>query len=80
MPRHPNPRAIRTARTYTIVEAAESLGVSFGTVRGWIRAGLPAMTAQRPFLILGEHLRGFLVDRRVKRRASMGRDQLYCLT
>ena len=52
--KRPNPRSIKAARTYTITEAAEALGMSFGTVRGWVKQGLPAMTAQRPFLILGD--------------------------
>ena len=80
MRRHPNPRAIRAARTYTIPEAAEALGVSVGTVRGWVRQGLSAMTDKRPFLILGDHLRGFLEVKRIRRQARLARDQLYCLS
>lgn len=80
MAKRPNPRAIRAARSYTIDEAAIALGISIGTVRGWVRSGLPAMTAQRPFLILGEALRGFLEDRRGKAKTPLQADQLLCLT
>ncbi len=38
------------------------------------------MTAQRPTLILGEALRGFLESRRSKSKAKLEPDQLYCLT
>ena len=80
MAKRPNPRSIKAARTYTILEAAEALKVSTGTLRSWIRQGLPALTAQRPFLILGDALRGFLEARRTKGSVRLGPAQLYCLT
>ena len=80
MPKRPNLRAVKAARTYTIVEAAEALCVSVASVRSWVRQGLPAMTAQRPYLILGDALRGFLDDRRGKAKVTLGTDYLYCLS
>lgn len=80
MAKLPNPRAIRAARAYSIDEAADVLHISIGTVRCWIKNGLPAMTAQRPFLILGHDMRVFLQDRRAKMKAPLGPDQLLCLT
>lgn len=80
MAKRPNPRAIKAARSYTMQESAEALGVTVGAVRGWIRAGLPVMKAQRPFLILGDALRQFLEDRRGNGKVKLGTDQLYCLT
>lgn len=80
MAKRPNPRAIKVARCYTIPEGADALGVAVGTVRGWIRQGLPVMTAQRPYLILGDALRNFLEDRRVRATALLEADQLQCLT
>lgn len=77
--KRPNPRAIKAARSYTMQEGAEALGVTVGAVRGWIRAGLPVMKAQRPFLILGDALRQFLEDRRGNGKVKLGTDQLYCL-
>ena len=79
MANRPNPRAIKAARSYTIQEGADALGVTVGAVRGWIRLGLPVMKAQRPFLILGDAFRQFLEDRRSKGKASLSPDQLYCL-
>jgi hypothetical protein len=80
MAKRPNPRAIKAARTYTMLEGADAQGVSVGTVRGWIRQALPVMKAQRPYLILGDALRHFLDLRRGKTKAPLGPDQLYCLT
>lgn len=79
MPRHPNPRMVRAARSYTIPEAAEALGVSVGTVRVWVRQGLRLLSEQRPFLILGSDLRAFLENRRAKGKASLAPEELYCL-
>jgi hypothetical protein len=78
--KRPDHRAVRSARSYTIPEVAAVLGVSVGTVRGWVRSGLPAMIAQRPFLILGCELREFLAVRRSKSKAPLQADELYCFT
>jgi hypothetical protein len=80
MAKRPNPRAIKAARTYTVLEGADALGVSVGTVRGWIRQALPVMKAQRPYLIFGDALRQFLELRRGMAKAPLTPDQLYCLT
>jgi excisionase family DNA binding protein len=79
MAKRPNPRAVRATRTYTIEEAANVLGVTVGTVRGWVKAGLPIMATKRPFLILGDSLRGFIEARRDNARGKLSPDQLYCL-
>lgn len=80
MTKRPNPRAIKAARTYTIEEAALALGVTGGTIRSWVKSGLPLMKSQRPFLILGDALRAFLEDRAKGAKVPMKPDQLYCFT
>lgn len=79
MAKRPNKRALRAARTYTIVEAANVVGVSANTIRNWVRAGLPIMRSQRPYLILGATLREFIEERCRERKASLTPDQFYCL-
>ena len=79
MAKRPNPRAVRAARTYTIEEAATTLGVTVGTVRSWCRLGLPIMTSKRPFLILGDDLRKHIEGRRTAAKVRLLLDQLYCL-
>ena len=80
MAKRPNTRSIRAARTYTIEEAAEALGVSVGTIRGWVKVGLPIMASKRPFLILGDALRRFVEQRRATLKVTLKPDQLYCLS
>lgn len=80
MAKRPNPRAIRSARTYTIEEAAIALNVSMGTIRSWVKSGLPLMKSRRPFLILGASLRSFLEDRAKASKVPLQQDQLYCFT
>lgn len=60
MAKRPNPRAVKAVRTCTVPEAAQTLGVTVGTVRSWIKHGMRAMTMQRPHLILGEDVREYL--------------------
>lgn len=72
-------RGIRIHRTYTVEEAARCLGVARATVRRWIKsAGLPALTAQKPALILGADLVDFL-DRSKPPRQPCQFDECYCL-
>lgn len=80
MAKRPTPRAVKAARTYTVEEAAIALGVSVGTIRAWVKSGLPLMKSQRPFLILGDALRSFLEDRAKAAKAPLQPDQLYCLS
>ncbi|NCO22305.1 MAG: helix-turn-helix domain-containing protein [Rhodobacterales bacterium] len=80
MAKRPNPRAIKAARTYTVEEAAVALRVSIGTIRTWVKSGLPLMNSRRPFLILGDALRSFLEDRAKASKAPLREDQLYCFT
>lgn len=80
MAKRPNPRAVKAARTYTVEEAAIALDVSVGTIRTWVKSGLPLMRSQRPFLILGDSLRSFLEDRTKAAKAPLQPDQLYCLS
>jgi hypothetical protein len=68
MARRPNGRAIKKHRSYTVDEAARTLKVAKGTVRRWLKTGLPALTDQRPALILGHELIGFLDGRRHDRQ------------
>lgn len=62
--RRPNRRAIKLHYSYTIEEAARTIGVSKGTVRRWLKDGLPHLADQRPYLILGADLRDFLAKRK----------------
>lgn len=79
MAKRPNGRAIKAVRSYTVAEAASALGVTVGTVRTWIRNGLPVLNAKRPTLILGAVLRDYIDRKRMKHKIALAPDQLYCL-
>ncbi|WP_429931484.1 helix-turn-helix domain-containing protein [Agrobacterium vitis] len=75
--RRPDRRAIKQHRSYTAEEAALVLGIAKGTVRRWLKAGLPHITDQRPFLILGSDLREFL-DRQDKPKHCCQPHEFFC--
>lgn len=79
MAKRPSHRVLRTARSYTFEEAASALGVSMGTVRAWVKHGLPIMKAQRPYLILGEALKDFVRAKTEKGKVALQPTELYCL-
>lgn len=73
-------RRVKRHRTYTVEDAAETLGVHKHTIRNWLKSGqLPAIDTKRPLLILGEALADFLMERRRQARRKCGRGQFYCL-
>ena len=53
MARRVNAARVKANRSYTVEELADTVGVTPQTVRNWIKQGLPALTEQRPFLVLG---------------------------
>ncbi len=72
-------RGIKKNRSYTYDEAARVLGTHKNTIRGWVRSeGLPALTGERPHLIVGEDLTAFLKSRSAKRKTSLTATQAYC--
>ena len=79
MAKRANWRKIKRHRSYTVDEAARLFPVSKGTVRHWLKAGLPHMAERKPFLILGSDLIEFLQNRtRQKRKCKL--DECYCFT
>lgn len=60
MARRKSWRVIKCLRSYTVDEASRALQVCKGTVRRWLKAGLPALTDQRPLLIMGDDLIAYL--------------------
>ncbi len=74
-----NGRRIKSHRSYDIAEAARALGVAKGTVRRWLKDGLPCLNEQRPVLILGQDLKAFLDGRR-KPKQTCRIDECFCLS
>ncbi len=74
-----NPNLAKLRRSYTIREAADLFGVHKNTVREWIKAGLPVIDDQKPFLILGSELRAFLRQRNAARKYKCKPEEMYCV-
>lgn len=80
MAKRASPRLVKTHRNYTCHDAAKLLGVNKRTVGEWIKSGdLPALTDQRPFLILGANLKAFLEKRRAPKAKCLPH-QCYCFS
>ena len=80
MAKRADPRRLRSAQTYTVPELARALAKSTSTVRGWISQGLPALTTQRPTLIVGSEAKEFLTERRQAKKHPLCPDEVYCLS
>jgi hypothetical protein len=59
----PKWRRVKIHRNYTVDEAARTLNVAKGTVRRWLKDGLPHLNDQKPALILGRDLKAFGASR-----------------
>jgi excisionase family DNA binding protein len=75
----PNRRGVKRHRSYTVDHAARVLGVAKGTVRRWLKGGLPGVAGRRPVLILGADLAEFLDGRRA-RKQTCELHECYCFT
>lgn len=80
MYRYPNAKKIKAARSYTIPEVAEVLGCSTRTVRNWAGMGLRVLTDNRPYLIVGDDLKTFLVEKTASRKVKLASNELFCLS
>lgn len=71
-------RKVKRNRSYTIDEAARTIGAAKGTVRRWLGKGLPAIRDRKPFLILGADLIDHMAGQaRPKRSCPPG--ECYCV-
>ena len=74
-----NPNLAKIHRNYTVEEVTSLYGVFKGTVRAWIKAGLPVLNDKRPMLILGSDLVAFHQARRKINKQKCKPDELYCV-
>ena len=79
MARRVSAARVKAHRSYTVEEAAERVGVTPQTVRSWVRQGLTAMTAQRPYLIFGCALKEFLARAEADRKQPLRIGEFFCL-
>ncbi|TIL63836.1 helix-turn-helix domain-containing protein [Mesorhizobium sp.] len=77
--RRPSVRGVKMHRNYTVDETARATGACKGTVRRWLKHGLPAITDQKPALILGGDLIDFLKRRNPPRQVCRPHE-CYCFS
>ena len=74
----PNWRKVKLHRSYTVDELARTIGVAKGTVRRWLKTGLPYLSDQKPVLILGREALVFrAANKPRKQKCKPG--ELYCV-
>ena len=74
-----NPNLAKIHRNYTVEEVSSLYRVFKGTVRAWIKAGLPIINDKRPMLILGRDLVAFHQARRTKNKQKCKPGEIYCV-
>lgn len=75
-----NHSRIKLDVSYEYHELAKLLNVSKGTVREWVKRGLPVMNTKRPHLIKGEEAKAFLKARNTRAKHTCELNELYCLS
>ena len=70
-------RAVKSHESYTVEEVTRNQNVAKGTVRRWLKTGLPSLTEKRPCLILGGDLVDFLKKQK-KRKQICKLEECYC--
>lgn len=73
-----NPRLIKVHHSYTVEEAARTLGVHKNTVRGWRAKDLQPIDKRKPILFAGKDLRAFLERANRSRKQPSPNGQFYC--
>jgi len=72
-------RSIKANKSYQVDELADTAGVSIGTVRNWIRAGMPLLDESRPMMIMGFQALEFLMTRQTNGKRPLQVGEFYCL-
>lgn len=79
MPRaKPKIRRVRRTRSYTVLELASALSIASGTVRRWVRDGMPLIDNGRPKLVNGAEFLAWHNARQTARKVKCGPRQMYC--
>lgn len=71
-------RRIKSGRAYTVTELAAAMRVATGTVRRWVRDGMPLIDNERPKLIHGGEFLAWHKAKCEARKVKCGPFQMYC--
>jgi hypothetical protein len=73
-----NTNLIKETLSHSIYGIAELFGIDRGTVRRWIKEGLPMIDSRKPYLVLGSDLKEFIKKRQGNRKSKCNSNELYC--
>jgi hypothetical protein len=74
-----NPNLVKLRHSYTLAEIAEVYGVHTRTVQSWRKRGLKAIDeTSKPYLVIGEDIRGFLEENSQKRKHPLRPGEFFC--
>jgi hypothetical protein len=74
----PDRRRLKMHRSYTVDQAARTVGTTKATVRRWLKNGLHAIDQQKPAIIRGKDIIEFL-SRRARPRQKCPFGQCFCV-
>ncbi len=70
---------IKAKRTYSVAQLAETLRIHTRTILSWIKQGLPiAGKDGNAYLVLGEDIKQFLINKRKMRKHPLQSGEFYC--
>jgi len=76
-----NIRKIRSKRSYSTQDIADTLGVHIQTVRDWKRDGLkPLQNSISQYLFMGDDIKDYLRNKCQKFRIKLKKGEFYCLS
>lgn len=73
-------RLLKSSRSYSTLELAESLNVHSGTIQGWRKDGMmPVRESLSPYLYMGHEVMRYLLEKQSKHKVVLRAGELYCL-
>lgn len=73
-------RKIKSKRSYTFKEIADSLGVHIRTIQAWHINGLVALEgSNNPYLVMGVEVQNYIKKQKLKNKLTLKDNEFYCM-
>jgi hypothetical protein len=73
-----NHRLVKCHANYSTQDIAELFRVHINTVNGWYEKGLRVIDQQKQYLVFGQDLIDFLIERNKQMKKKSGPDEFFC--
>jgi hypothetical protein len=73
-----NTNLIKETLSYSTYDISELYRIHKGTVRQWLKEGLPMIDNRKPYLVFGSDLKEFIKKRQGSRKTKCNSNELYC--